>query len=64
MEPSGQIANVPFSGALAQRNARSGEVKTYPNDDPRAGQSETIKSVQIMQEAEENWQETTCRFGV
>ena len=64
MEPSGRIENVPFSSALAQRNARSGEVKIYPNDDPRAGHSETIKAVQIMQEAEESWQETTCRFGV
>jgi hypothetical protein len=64
MEPSGRIANVPASSALAQHNARSGEVKTYPNDDPRAGHSETIKSVQIMQEAGESWQETTCRFGV
>ena len=35
MEPSGRIANVPFSSALAQRNTRSGEVKTYPNDNPR-----------------------------
>ena len=46
MERSDSSSYVRLNSALAQRNAKSGKLKIYPNDDPRMGLAETLGSVE------------------